>query len=210
MIESVRMNNKERVIEIEKRLREALKPLHLAVTDDSAQHRGHAGAEDGRGHFSVKITARAFEGKTLAQRHRMVYTILGDMMTTDIHALQIEAKPVDIPALVTLVANTLTDLKVKDIQVLDVHSLTDVMDTLVICTATSTRHAASVADKLITAVKKAGVRPFNSIEDQTETGWILVDLLDVVVHVMLAETREFYSLEKLWTVTETSRNHNNP
>ena len=79
---------------------------------------------------------------------------------------------------------------------------------MVVCTATSNRHAISVADKLITAVKAVGIRPFNSIEDQNETGWILVDLLDIVVHIMLAETREFYSLEKLWTVTEASRNTN--
>lgn len=201
--------------EIEHRLRDAFKPLALAITDDSAKHRGHAGAQDGRGHFSVKITAQAFHGKPLAERHRMIYTVLGDMMTTDIHAIQIEAKPIHIAELTALITNTLSDLKAKDIKVLDVHSLTNVMDTLVICTATSTRQAASMADKLVTAVKKIGVRPFNSIEDQTETGWILVDLLDVVVHIMLAETREFYSLEKLWTVTEQSRDpekhpHPNP
>lgn len=199
------MNNKKRLIEIENRLREAFKPLSLQVTDDSAKHSGHEGAKDGRGHFSVKITAQAFQGKPLAERHRMIYTVLNDMMTSDIHALQIEAKPVVLEELTALVLNTLADLKAKDIKVLDVHSLTNVMDTMVICTATSTRHAASMADKLVTAVKKVGIRPFNSIEDQTETGWILVDLLDVVIHIMLAETREFYSLEKLWTVTEANR-----
>lgn len=201
------MNNKERIIEIENRLRDAFKPLHLLVVDDSAQHHGHEGAKDGRGHFSVKITAQAFQGKTLAERHRMIYTILGDMMKTDIHALQIEAKPVDLPDLTLLVTETLSAHKAQDIKVLDVHSLTDVLDTMIICTATSTRHAASMADKLVVAVKKIGIKPFNNVEHQTETGWILVDLLDIVVHIMLAETREFYSLEKLWAATETSRNH---
>ena len=204
------MNNKERMLEIETRLREALKPLSLTIVDDSAQHQGHAGAKDGRGHFSVKITAQAFQGKTLAERHRMIYTALGDMMNTDIHALQIEAKPVDLQELTKLVTDTLSAHKAQDIKVLDVHSLTDVMDTMVICTATSSRHAASVARKLVDAVKKAGIRPFNNVEDQTETGWILVDLLDIVVHVMLADTREFYSLEKLWAVTESSRSQKNP
>jgi ribosome-associated protein len=192
------MTHQKPLSEIENRLRTALKPLHLTVTDDSAKHRGHAGAADGGGHFSVSIVARAFLGKTLAERHRMIYTILGDMMTTEIHALQITAKPTDIETMTAFITQTLTDLKAKDITVLDVHSLTNVMDAMVICTATSTRHASSVADKLITAMKAVGIRPFNSVEDQTETGWILVDLLDVVVHIMLAETREFYQLEKLW------------
>jgi ribosome-associated protein len=200
------MNNKQRMIEIENRLREALKPVQLTVTDDSAKHRGHAGAEDGRGHFSVKVIAQAFEGKSLAERHRMIYTILDDMMKTEIHALQIDARPIDIEELVTLVSNTLSDLKVKDIKVLDVSPLTNITDRMIICTATSSRHAASIADKLVTAVKRSGIRPYNSVENQTETGWILVDLLSIVVHIMLAETREYYSLEKLWTVTESSRN----
>ncbi len=203
------MNNQERLIEIEKRLRQAFKPLHLNVVDDSAKHHGHAGAKSGAGHFSVQISAQAFQGKTLAERHRMIYTILDDMMNTDIHALQIEAKPIDLNEMIALITDTLSAHKAKDIKVLDVHSLTDVMDTMIICTSTSTRHAASMADKLVTAVKKAGIRPFNRVENQTETGWILVDLLDIVVHIMLAETREFYNLEKLWTMTELSRNSEN-
>lgn len=203
------MDNEQRMIEIEKRLREALKPLLLTVTDDSARHRGHAEAKDGRGHFSIHITAAAFEGKSLAQRHRMIYTLLEDMMMTDIHALQIEAKPINLEELTGMLVNALNDLKAKDIKVLDVSPLTNVTDKMIICTATSSRHAASLADKLVTAMKRMGVRPFNSIEDQTDTGWILVDLLSVVVHVMLSETREYYSLEKLWTVTEDSRNSKN-
>ena len=87
------MNNQKRILQIENRLRDAFKPLHLSVIDDSARHQGHAGAKDGRGHFIVKISSNAFQGKTLAERHRMIYTALNDMMNTDIHALQIEAKP---------------------------------------------------------------------------------------------------------------------
>ncbi|HNB01738.1 MAG TPA: ribosome silencing factor [Nitrosomonas sp.] len=200
------MNNQERILEIEKRLREAFKPLTLTITDDSAKHVGHASAQTGMGHFSLKITSMAFQDKPLAERHRMIYTVLDDMMNKEIHALQIEAKPIAPKDLLSLVENTLAAHKALDIKILDVSSLTDVMDTMVICTATSVRHAASMADKLIVAAKKIGVKPFNSIENQTDTGWILIDLLDVVVHIMLAEIREFYSLEKLWTVTEASRN----
>ena len=156
------MNNKQRIIEIENRLREALKPISLIVIDDSAKHHGHAGARDGRGHFSVKITAQAFEGKSLAGTASYDISILDDMMKTEIHALQIDARPIDLEELLVLVSNTLSDLKVKDIKVLDVSPLTNITDRMIICTATSSRHAASVAEKLVTAVKRSGIRPYNS------------------------------------------------
>jgi len=77
------------------RIREALdaafQPTHLLVNDDSHLHAGHAGARDGRGHFSVEITSAAFTGRPSLARHRAVYAALGDMMTTDIHALSIQA-----------------------------------------------------------------------------------------------------------------------
>ncbi len=203
------MKNKKRIQEIETRLHQAFHPLHLKIEDHSAKHLGHAGAKDGRGHFQIQITAQAFQGKTLAESHRMIYTILGDMMKTDIHALQIETKPIALSELTDLVIKTISAHKAQDIKVLDVSSLTDVMDTMVICTATSIRHAASMAEKLVEATKKVGIKPFNKVQDQTDTGWILVDLLDVVVHIMLAETREFYSLEKLWTAAEKNRNSTN-
>lgn len=196
--------NQKRLEEIEQRLRQVLKPFQLTLTDDSEKHHGHAGAQDGRGHFTVKITAQAFSGKPLVERHRMIYTVLEDMMTTDIHALKIEANPSSTQDLIHLITETLSAHKAQDIKVLDVSSLSTVMDAMVICTATSTRHAASLADKLVASARKAGVRPFNRIEDQTDTGWILVDLLDVVVHIMLADMREFYGLEKLWSVLPSS------
>jgi BolA protein len=78
------------------RIREALAaafaPSHLLVNDDSHLHAGHAGARDGRGHYSVEIVSEAFIGKSSLARHRSVYAALGEMMTTDIHALQIRAR----------------------------------------------------------------------------------------------------------------------
>ena len=78
------------------RIREALEaafaPAHLVVNDDSHLHAGHAGARDGRGHYSVEIVSGAFAGKSSLARHRSVYAALGEMMTTDIHALQIRAR----------------------------------------------------------------------------------------------------------------------
>jgi len=70
----------------------ALSPVSLEIRDDSHKHAGHEGARDGRGHFSVDVVSAAFEGKLPLARHRQVYAALGDMMQTDIHALQIRAR----------------------------------------------------------------------------------------------------------------------
>ena len=73
------------------RLEEGLRPDHLEVIDDSHRHAGHAGAADGRGHFTVLIVSQRFAGLGTLQRHKLVYEVVGDMMTTDIHALSIQA-----------------------------------------------------------------------------------------------------------------------
>lgn len=70
----------------------ALQPIRLEIRDDSAKHAGHAGARDGRGHFSVVIVSVAFEGLSLIQRHKRVYSAMGALMDTDVHALAISAK----------------------------------------------------------------------------------------------------------------------
>jgi BolA family transcriptional regulator, general stress-responsive regulator len=67
-----------------------LEPQWLELTDDSHKHVGHAGARDGRGHFSVEMVSPRFEGLSLIGRHREVYSALGDLMQTDIHALQMK------------------------------------------------------------------------------------------------------------------------
>ena len=103
-----------------------------------------------------------------------------------------------------LAVNTLDENKAINISNIDVTALTDVTDYLIICTATSTRHAKSLADKLLRTMKNQGIKPLG-IEGEQQSEWILVDLQDVVVHIMLAEIREFYDLEKLWTMTEEMR-----
>lgn len=82
----------ERVERIRQALQAAFAPDQLQVEDDSARHRGHEGARDGRGHFNVVIVSPAFAGLAPLARHRKVYAALGEMMTTDIHALSIEAR----------------------------------------------------------------------------------------------------------------------
>jgi BolA protein len=70
---------------------EVLQPERVEVTDDSHRHVGHAGAADGRGHFTVLVVSNRFAGLSTLRRHRLVYEAVGDLMTTDIHALSIHA-----------------------------------------------------------------------------------------------------------------------
>ncbi|MEE4296701.1 MAG: BolA family protein [Wenzhouxiangella sp.] len=81
----------ERVATIRERLESALAPVEMTVIDESHLHVGHAGARDGRGHFKVRVVSTAFSGLPRLARHRKVYDAVGEMMTTDIHALNIEA-----------------------------------------------------------------------------------------------------------------------
>lgn len=76
---------------IRERLEAALAPDELEIVDESHLHRGHPGAKDGRGHFRVRIVSDVFAGLPRLARHRRVYAAVGDLMTTDIHALNIEA-----------------------------------------------------------------------------------------------------------------------
>jgi BolA protein len=85
------------VAEREERLRRQLmarfSPVELAIEDESHRHAGHAGAAGGASHFRIRIVAEAFRGISPVARHRLVYAALGDMLTSEIHALAIEALP---------------------------------------------------------------------------------------------------------------------
>jgi BolA protein len=85
------MIHQQRKAEITRLLTEAFDPETLGVEDESHLHEGHEGAKDGRGHFRVLIIASAFEDKSMIERHRMIYRVLGEMMRRDIHALSIDA-----------------------------------------------------------------------------------------------------------------------
>lgn len=76
---------------IRERLQTALDPLSLEIDDESHLHVGHAGARDGKGHFRVKIVSAAFVGQSAIKRHRLVFSAVGDMLETDIHALSLDA-----------------------------------------------------------------------------------------------------------------------
>ncbi|WP_444929872.1 ribosome silencing factor [Microbulbifer sp. SSSA002] len=100
--------------------------------------------------------------------------------------------------------NALEDLKGKDIVDLDVSGLSDVMDSLLICTGTSSRQVKSLAENVVDDLKKEGIRPIG-VEGVEQGEWVLVDYGDLVVHVMLADVRGFYDLEKLWSMTPNTR-----
>lgn len=95
------------------------------------------------------------------------------------------------------VIDALEDVKAQHITTLDVQSLTSVADHMVIASGTSNRHLKALADQVMDAAKKAGHPPLGT-EGQSGAEWVLVDLGDIIVHLMLPATRELYDLERLW------------
>lgn len=91
----------------------------------------------------------------------------------------------------------LDDMKAKDTRVLDVSGLTSITDYMIIATGTSRRHVRSVAERLVEKCKQTNC-PLLGVEGLDEANWVLVDLQDVVVHIMQASARDFYKLENLW------------
>ena len=104
----------------------------------------------------------------------------------------------------TLVRKALEDLKAEDIVELDVKGKTSVADTIFVASGNSGRHVKSIANNVVMEAKHAGNQPLG-VEGETDAEWVLVDLGDVIVHVMQAQAREFYDLEGLWKVTIKDR-----
>jgi ribosome-associated protein len=108
------------------------------------------------------------------------------------------------PTLKTVLLDTLADMKALEVKFLDVRGLTDIADFMVIASGTSDRHVRSVAQRVVEKAKEAGYRP-HGVEGQQDADWVLIDLNEVIVHVMLPRVREFYGLEKLWDMTLSKR-----
>jgi len=101
--------------------------------------------------------------------------------------------------LIALSINALEDLKGVDIVEIDIREKSSIADAMIVATGTSRRHVLSLANSVRQAAKKVDHAPLG-VEGEDSGDWVLVDLGDVIVHVMNTETREFYSLEKLWSV----------
>lgn len=92
----------------------------------------------------------------------------------------------------------LEDHKAKNIITLDVSKITDITDLMIICTGNSNRHVKTLAQYLVAAAKAKGLTIYG-IEGEKEGEWVLIDLVDAIIHIMLPQEREFYNLEKLWS-----------
>jgi ribosome-associated protein len=103
-------------------------------------------------------------------------------------------------SLKALILGALDDMKALQVKVLDVRGLTDIADYMVIASGTSDRHVRSVAQRVVEKTKAAGFRP-HGLEGLKDGDWVLIDLNEIIVHVMLPRVREFYGLEKLWDLT---------
>ena len=109
----------------------------------------------------------------------------------------------DTEALKTIVIEALEDRKAVDIRCLDVRALSNVTDCMVIASGTSRRHVKSLAENVVVCIKKQGVMPLG-MEGEDQAEWVLVDLGDVVVNVMMPDTRLFYDLERLWQAPQNA------
>ncbi|WP_086953823.1 ribosome silencing factor [Xenorhabdus innexi] len=96
------------------------------------------------------------------------------------------------------IIDKLEDSKAQDIVSIDVRGKSSITDCMVICTGTSTRHLMSVSDNLVDDCREAGIMPLG-VEGQGVSDWIVVDLGEVMVHVMQEDSRRMYELEKLWS-----------
>lgn len=101
--------------------------------------------------------------------------------------------------LADLVIDALDDVKAKDIVKLDVRNMTTVTDYMVVASGTSNRHVKALVDNVAEKAKASGHRPIG-IEGEEGGEWVLLDLQDMLVHVMLPKVRDFYNLEKLWSI----------
>ena len=122
-------------------------------------------------------------------------------MTTPAHVIKtrLPNPPPPTETLLKTVRDATEELKAKDVVEIDVRGKSSVTDYMVIASGTSTRHVKSIADEVMKFAKRLDVQPLG-VEGEREAEWVLVDLGDVVVHVMLPRVREFYALERLWTV----------
>ena len=113
-------------------------------------------------------------------------------------------KPLSVTKLCNIVVDALEDLKAFDIKILNVKKLTSITDRMIIASGNSSRQVSALADKVIEAARERGTRPLG-VEGVLTGDWALIDLGDVVVHIMRPAIRDYYQLEKLWSVKKSRK-----
>ena len=169
----------------------------------SAKRKTHSKSPSAKSSSAKRPKAQSKAGKP-ASRNKPVSPAKKVVPAKTASAKRAVAKPASskfdpIDHLRKQVLTALDDLKARDVHEIDVRGKTSIADIFVIASGTSTRHVKSLADEVVRFAKKAGMMPLG-VEGQREAEWVLVDLGDIIVHVMLPRIREFYGLERLWTV----------
>jgi ribosome silencing factor RsfS/YbeB/iojap len=151
----------------------------------------------------TKVTKLSTARKKLASKGPTPAKKTADAKQAATPVVLAKAKPQTQPV-VNVVENALDEMKAVNVKVLAVKKLTDITDTMIIASGNSDRHVRSIADRVVEFAKKAGFRPMG-VEGASDGEWVLVDLQDVIVHIMLPRVREFYRLESLWDVSAARR-----
>lgn len=167
-----------------------------------------SGSKPGKSSASKSGAVRKSAGKAAAKKGSAKTKSAASRKPAATKAASKRAAPVDTgpkelaPVVATLrrsVLSALEEMKAKEVKEIDIRAKASFADLLVIASGTSTRHVKSLADEVVKFVKKAGMMPLG-IEGEKEAEWVLVDLGDIVCHIMLPRIREFYALERLWSV----------
>ena len=116
------------------------------------------------------------------------------------------ATPFDLEAMKAAVVDAIEDIKGFDIAVMDVRKLTSMTNYMIVASANSTRQCKAIADNVREKIKEKGYT-IRGTEGDKEGEWVLVDLDDIVVHLMIPTTRAYYNLEQLWGEAESRRGH---
>lgn len=117
-------------------------------------------------------------------------------------------KPLDLATMEKAVVAALEDVKATDIKVMDVSKLTSITSSMIIASGSSNRQTKALANNVVVKLKELGAEVYG-IEGEKEGEWVLVDLGDIIVHVMQPSARDYYNLEQLWGAAESRRQKQN-
>ena len=157
----------------------------------------HKKVEEGAASAPVSRSKQSAGAKPRAARKSSAPSGAAGKSSTTQRARGVQTPAAARAALKSVILGALDDMKALEVKVLDVRGLTDIADYMVIASGTSDRHVRSVAQRVVEKTKEAGYRP-HGCEGLKDADWVLIDLHEMIVHVMLPRVREFYGLEKLW------------